>query len=136
MEEMPHSPKSAYEEGRLDLAKELLLEHYAEKPVTRFLQFDGFANVLGDDVMHPDEHGDAQTASTTHELMSGVATVRVLIRDDASKEDAVRLLKKLAEWVERDMDEFKFRYLTEAGRALQDAELRGALDEQDDEFTF
>lgn len=77
------------------------LKHYATRPVTEFMQFDGFhvGADCDDWVMRPDKDGDSCFGLfMTHELMHG-ADVRVLIKAGASKETAIRLLKKLLEWV-------------------------------------
>jgi hypothetical protein len=126
--EMDATIKLAYNDGRFEDAKRLKLEAYANKPITGFVQFDGFANVSGDSVTHPDEDGDAAMAAETHELMSGVSEVRVLIRHDVSKEDALRLLEKLTHFIETDFEDFRFRHFTELGRKKEDAEFRAPLE--------
>jgi hypothetical protein len=81
-----------------------LVAKYADKPVTRYDQFDGFLNAKEDSVMHPDEDGDVLLGGETHELMSFDSGVRVLIPDGVEPEDAARALTKIADWVERDLD--------------------------------
>ena len=71
-----------------------LLAHYAKRPVTRFHQYDGFKLEEWDCVLDPDEHGYSVMGGETHELMHG-ANVRVLIRPDTSREDAVELLERI-----------------------------------------
>ena len=39
-------------------AKDAKLEHYARRTLTGFYQFDAFFDMVGDDVMHPDEDGE------------------------------------------------------------------------------
>ncbi len=84
-------------------SKSELLAHYATREPKLFYQYDGF--VVGkdsrDDVMRPDADGDSLWGGQTHELMYG-ADMRCLINPKASKEDILRLLKKITEWVEGD----------------------------------
>ena len=82
------------------------LGHYAGTPPKHFLQLDAFYCAGPDDVMHPDAEGDSLTASGTVELMHG-ADVRVLIPHGADPKVAVRQLKKLAKWLQRNPDLFE-----------------------------
>lgn len=84
--------------------KQDLLDHYATREPKEFYQFDGFNYITGvmgyrDD--YEDDDGDELYCGGTYELMHG-ATVRILITAGTSKEDAVRLLKKLTAWVAKD----------------------------------
>ncbi len=77
------------------------LAHYAKREPKHFLQLDGFYLPHGgDDLMRPDDDGDAICAQGTVELMHG-ATVRILIPGDADPKVAARQLKKLAKWFKR-----------------------------------
>ncbi len=79
-----------------------LLEHYAEKKPYPFVQFDFFSNVAKwDSVMHPDRDGDCVFKGPTYELMSGNSAVRILIRPDVSRKDALRGLSKIAGWIRK-----------------------------------
>ncbi len=83
------------------------LAHYASREPKHFLQLDGhYMPRGGDDVMSPDDDGDAVTAGGTVELMYG-ATVRVLIPHDGDVMVAARQLKKLAKWLKRKPDLLK-----------------------------
>ena len=79
-----------------------LLEHYATRTPQSFVQFDG--HVVGvdcaDGVMRPDGDGDCLTAGVTYELMRG-ASVRVLIHPNTTRNEALRLLKKLRGWIKK-----------------------------------
>jgi hypothetical protein len=82
-----------------------LLAHYASRLPKQFTKYDGFA--LGvdsfDDLMGPDAEGHCLSVGMTWELMAGADVhVHVLIPATTSKEDAVALLKKVADWIERD----------------------------------
>lgn len=81
--------------------KEELLEHYAEKKSpTKFIQWDVFTEDF-DDVVIPDEDGYSIWNSRTQELMTGIYTIRVLIRPDIEKEIAIKGLKKIIESIEK-----------------------------------
>jgi hypothetical protein len=56
--------------------------------------------------MHPDEDGDCIFFSRTYELMSGT-NVRILIPAETTKEQAIRLLKKLSETVEESLEKMQ-----------------------------
>lgn len=79
-----------------------LLAKYFSKPVTQFRQYDFFTDELecacGEE--HDTEGGTAY-ATDTFELMRG-ATVRLLIDPDASKQDVMKGLMTLLEFVNDD----------------------------------
>ncbi|CAN5459994.1 hypothetical protein BH20ACI3_BH20ACI3_41880 [soil metagenome] len=56
-----------------------LLARYARREPVAFVQIDGFSGVPLEDVMTPDQEGDAVMLGETFELMSGVYAVRVLV---------------------------------------------------------
>lgn len=76
-----------------------LLEKYATKKPKAFLQYDGL--VHAGTAMPWDEDEDCICCGGTWELMQGVP-VRVLISEDACKEDVLRLLEKISNWIEWD----------------------------------
>jgi hypothetical protein len=80
-----------------------LLEHYGNRQPQQFAQYDGFSPGVdsADHVMRPDAEGHCLFHSLTWELMAG-APVRVLIPATTSKEDAVALLRKIANLIEHD----------------------------------
>lgn len=84
-------------------AKQDKLAHYATKELKLFQQFDGFviAEDSVDEVMKGDKDGDSIWAAQTQELMSG-ANVRILVSEDTTLEEAVRLLEKLTNWIKGD----------------------------------
>ena len=83
-----------------------LIKKYIRREPTRFQQHDGFANLEpGDFIMSPDEDGDCCLSSETWELMYG-ADVRILIKEGTTYLDAIRLLKKIVKYIERDKESF------------------------------
>jgi len=87
------------------------LEHYLEGHVRAFTQFDGYPlkyhDLLADPgwLMSPDKDGDILTGNhRAYEIRKSDVTlgVRVQISEPTTKEDAIRLLKKMIEWIERD----------------------------------
>jgi hypothetical protein len=103
------TPKRAYNEGRLEDARRLLLEEYARKKVVRrLIQIDGHKVGGGDSVMHPDEDGHCLMWGEEYELRniggSPHLPVRVQVYEGANKQDVVTLLRKITAWVERDWD--------------------------------
>ena len=88
--------------------KALLLAHYAEKEPTDFEQIDchhrsGAIVDAFPECRHDayDADGDTFDFGATTELMNG-ADVRILVRRDTPLEVATRLLRKAADWSERD----------------------------------
>ena len=78
--------------------------HYTKRDPKSILQLEGFhVTQGGDDVLRPDEDGDCLHAGPPVVLIHGV-TVRVRIPEDAALKDAIRQLKKLADWLERNPD--------------------------------
>jgi hypothetical protein len=80
-----------------------MLAHYAEREPCAFLQYDGFDAPTGmfDDNWGPDVGGHEVIVGITYELMSGMATVRVLIPPESDADVAAALLRKIADRVER-----------------------------------
>ena len=87
------------------------LAHYASREPKSFLQLDAFYSpwedsaLWEDPALHPDKDGDALKGKGTIELMQ-VAEVRVLIPHDAKPKAAVRQLKKIAKWLNKNPDLF------------------------------
>ncbi len=83
--------------------KDILLDHYASKTPTLFLQYDGIARprVRRSESGQLDEDNELVNAKPTYELMSG-ADVRVLIREGIDKRTAIRLLVKIMAWMEHE----------------------------------
>ncbi len=84
--------------------KEQLLERYAapQRVVRRFYQYDGFLLPDGgDDILIPDDDGDVLSAGVTFELNASEQPVRVWVHESTAPADAVRLLRKVAAWIER-----------------------------------
>jgi hypothetical protein len=79
--------------------KQRLLEHYATKQPAGFLQLDGFIDVEGDSVMHPDENGDCCMSGWNDELRSGGIAVRVQILEGTPHIAACRVLERLLAWL-------------------------------------
>ena len=76
-----------------------LLAKYAQRQALLFHQFDGFLN-SADDLSDVGD-GDAIFSGSTYELRNGI-DVRIQILDGTTKEDAVRILRKMVESIERD----------------------------------
>lgn len=76
------------------------LAHYADSPLQRFLQIDGWRGCYPDDIMGCDADGDQVMFGITEELMRSPGEhlpIRVLIHEDARPEDVRRLLVKLTD---------------------------------------
>lgn len=89
---MPHSSDKAE-----------CLRHYTECEPQEFVQYDGFNPPTwpvgpGSE----DDDDDEVWMGRTWELMTSSPRVRVLIPPDADGADVVRLLTKIAAWIERD----------------------------------
>jgi hypothetical protein len=90
--------------------KDELLAKYAEgsRVVRGFLQLDGWRIAPGDEdhIMQPDADGDACFSRSTYELRAspGNLVVRVQIHEGAQKEETLRLLRKLTDWLEQDWE--------------------------------
>ena len=82
--------------------KEEKLQHYSGKPLTEFIQFDVFTDQEKDAVMNPDEDKECCFKSMTEELMTGYYAVRILIKPGTSKKVALRALRKISNWIEKD----------------------------------
>ncbi len=97
------TPKSAYNEGRLEDARRLLLEEYSHKPVRRLIQIDGHVGE-GDDIMRPDEDGHSLMAGEDYGLYNIAGTpdlpVRVQIHEGADKQEVLSLACVLTTRVE------------------------------------
>jgi hypothetical protein len=74
--------------------KDRLLKHYGCKEPHPFVQFDGFLENA-----FTGEPADDLHSGTTHELMSGGPSVRILITPETSQKDALRLIKKIRGWI-------------------------------------
>ena len=82
--------------------KAKLLEHYSQIEPHMFRQYDGFLGVPSDDVMQPDDDGDALMGIMENwDLMTGNTDVRILIVPTTKKEDVLRLLEKLVEVIKK-----------------------------------
>lgn len=82
--------------------KDQLLTKYRDREPKLFVQYDGFnppTHVCGDDGIDSDGH--EIWGGLTYELMHG-AQVRVLVEPMAANGDVVVLLRKIADWIERD----------------------------------
>jgi len=84
-----------------------LLKHYAAgREPKKFFQIDGWYSLKGDGVVTTDENGHAMTGSVTFELMHG-ADVRILIDPSTPPSEAAALLRKAANWLDRDTTLFQ-----------------------------
>jgi hypothetical protein len=76
-----------------------LLAKYAQRQALLFHQFDGFLDSADDFSDQGD--GDSIFSRSTYELRKGI-DVRIQILDGTTKEDAVRILRKMVDWIDRD----------------------------------
>ena len=90
----------------MDSLKRLLLDEAGRKDLHLVHQLDGWvlAPGAGDDFMHADEAGDALTGGESYEFRrSGPElAVRVQVHAGTSPVVAVRVLRKITAWLERD----------------------------------
>jgi hypothetical protein len=81
------------------------LQHYASGSLQEFYQYDGFyLPDGGDSLMRPEEDGDCLFRSRTLDLRHSPSelAVRVQIHEKVDPEVVIRLLRKLAAWVESE----------------------------------
>lgn len=82
-----------------------LLAKYARKPIGRLHQFDCFLEAAGDSIVRPDCDGDALFGGTTEELRNLTnGLIRIQFAVGTKHADAVRAIRKLANWLERNPD--------------------------------
>lgn len=93
--------------------KKQKLEHYAERDLKEFYQFDGWLG--GCDLIKTDKDGDSLWCTLTEELMSGGPSVRILITKGTIPQDAVRLLEKLVAWIKEYGDSPSYGWVEPPG---------------------
>jgi len=98
------SDEWAREEMEHDYQRCQILARYFDKPVRHVFQMDAFVDNPPDCIAAPDADGDDLYAGWQHELRRLDIPVRVQIMDGISQEVALRLLLKIALWLERDPD--------------------------------
>lgn len=79
-----------------------LLDAYAQKPVRRFYQVDGWYDPDGFGLCEPDEDGHVITGGEHYELRNSDFPIRVYINQDSDPATVAALLRKVIEWVESD----------------------------------
>lgn len=95
------------EEASPTTTKESILAHYATGDVHKFKQIDGWLfgepNANKGTLGATDEDGDCLNAGETVELRhsSAALAVRMFIHEGTCPKDAVRLVRKMLDWVER-----------------------------------
>ena len=89
--------------------KEELLQKYAEPDcqVMPLVQVDGWNIAYWDEVIGPDGDGDVLIAGITEELRRSPEELRVRVQivEGTSKETAIRILRKIVSWLERDYED-------------------------------
>lgn len=91
-------------------SKESLLEHYATGDIHKFTQIDGWliSNTKTNigDLMETDKDGDSLIAGKTEELRHSPSAlaVRIFVHEGTERRDAVRLIRKMLNWIERDSE--------------------------------
>ena len=83
--------------------KEKLLDHYAQSEPQAFRQFDGYVEIdFPDCFVVADSDNDSVTQGISHELWGSEVTVRVHVREGSRRNDAIRLLEKILEWIKAE----------------------------------
>lgn len=103
--------------------KEELLAHYSEGTVMEFYQLD---SLVGDrpnyyeGLDRTDDDGDTLTAGFVSDIRKHGHSIRLQIRKGISVEDAIRVTRKFADWLERDPDLVKRMYEETEGSMTPD----------------
>jgi hypothetical protein len=97
------TPKLAYNEGRYEDAREMLLKEYSRKPVRRLIQVDCLTGMYGDTAVGHDEDGHTIMGGETYELKN-MGDVRVLIPEGADKEQVLAVLAKAYAYLSEDWE--------------------------------
>jgi hypothetical protein len=82
--------------------RETLVQEAAKKPGGYFLQIDGDKLDDWDDVWAPDDEGYGVCGGSCYELRNTAIPVRVQIAEGTTKEDALALLERITNWLQRD----------------------------------
>lgn len=85
--------------------KEERLEHYAEGTVMEFIQLDALVGNRPNyysGLDRTDEDGDTLTSIRAFDIRYYGHPIRLQIRKGTSCEDAIRVTRKFADWLERD----------------------------------
>jgi hypothetical protein len=90
--------------------KQQLCEQLVDKPLQVLTQFDGFAKLKGLDVLDPDEHGFAVTGGKAEELFNGAWDMRLFIKPETSRNNALALLDRMRDWIARSHEWPMFEY--------------------------
>jgi hypothetical protein len=80
-----------------------ILKKYSRQDPQLFYRFDGIDAVPGSHEKLADDDGHILCASLSPELVAG-STVRLLIKEDASRESVLALLDKIRDWIAHDED--------------------------------
>ena len=108
-EEKAFFPPTDEEREQNTEAKFEKLAAYAVKPLSEYVQYDGFIATEADCVFLPDDDGDCLFKVGTEELMNGNVGVRLLVLPGTKKADAIRVIKKILKWIERQDKPFQSR---------------------------
>jgi hypothetical protein len=101
---------------KVKLTKSQLLEKYSRYEPLSFVQYLGFTDLPSSGVpasfkdVGEDENGHVLLMEGTCELMGGsiglvigsVPSIRVLVKEGTTKEEALALLAKITTWIEKD----------------------------------
>jgi len=80
------------------------------RPPVKFIQFDDFTDPsTHDGVVRPDKDGHSIWSGQTEDMMTGIYTIRVLVKPNASAETIIKGLKKIAAWIKKDPEILKSR---------------------------
>jgi hypothetical protein len=94
------STESCCEKELRDMQRWDLLHRYSMKTPRDYVQLDGFLNVTpGDDPKAPDSDGDCIYRLDASDLRNAEPHVRVQILNGTNGPDALRVLRKIVEWL-------------------------------------
>jgi len=81
--------------------KQWLCNALSKKPLQVLTQLEGFAVDGYDPVLEPDENGYAACGGEAEEFFNGPWDLRLFIKPELSRKDALGLLDKLRDWIVR-----------------------------------
>ncbi len=117
--------------------KQALLAEYESREPREFIQVDGWhrgnshRHWTGNQWISTDDDGHSMVRSHTVELMHG-AHVRVLIQPDTSATETAALLRKIADWIEREPRMLMDRWELERIEYERQMEFNHSIQDQDE----
>ena len=89
----------------------------AMKPFRMLRQLDGFADAVGDSVIDPDGDGYGVMGGLVVEPFNATWSVRLYLREDVTREDALALLDEMRDWIEKSGEWPLFQDMATPGAA-------------------